>query len=168
MRINREFSQRLSGRIQRNYTLYQSRKKHANSYSGCIVCIRFSFFFEFSITGYAVLFTVFGLIMALEIVNTGLEALADQISPGYSPVVKVVKDIAAGAVLIMAIFAVAVAVVLFWQPEGFIRMYEYFCITMPIMWLPFVVVSALCLWYIVKGPIGMKNFFLKHKKFEEE
>lgn len=64
----------------------------------------FSFFFEFSITGYAVLFTVFGLIMALEIVNTGLEALADQISPGYSPVVKVVKDIAAGAVLIMAIF----------------------------------------------------------------
>ncbi len=41
--------------------------------------------------------------MALEIVNTGLEALADQISPGYSPVVKVVKDIAAGAVLIMAI-----------------------------------------------------------------
>ena len=90
----------------------------------------FSFFFEFSITGYAVLFTVFG--------------------------------------LIMAIFAVAVAVVLFWQPEGFIRMYEYFCITMPIMWLPFVVVSALCLWYIVKGPIGMKNFFLKHKKFEEE
>lgn len=61
----------------------------------------FSFFFEFSITGYAVLFTVFGLIMALEIVNTGLEALADQISPGYSPVVKVVKDIAAGAVLII-------------------------------------------------------------------
>ena len=113
----------------------------------------FSFFFEFSTTGYAVLFTVFGLIMALEIVNTGLEALADQISPGYSPVVKVVKDI---------------AVVLFWQPEGFIRMYEYFCITMPIMWLPFVVVSTLCLWYIVKGPIGMKNFFLKHKKFEEE
>ena len=46
----------------------------------------FSFFFEFSTTGYAVLFTVFGLIMALEIVNTGLEALADQISPGYSPV----------------------------------------------------------------------------------
>ncbi len=28
----------------------------------------FSFFFEFSTTGYAVLFTVFGLIMALEIV----------------------------------------------------------------------------------------------------
>ena len=45
MRINREFSQRLSGRIQRNYTLYQSRKKHANSYSGCIVCIRFFILF---------------------------------------------------------------------------------------------------------------------------
>ena len=85
----------------------------------------FSFFFEFSITGYAVLFTVFGLIMALEIVNTGLEALADQISPGYSPVVKVVKDIAAGAVLIMAIFAVAVAVVLFWQPDVRIFLYYY-------------------------------------------
>ena len=98
--------------------------------------------------------------MALEIVNTGLEALADQISPGYSPVVKVVKDIAAGAVLIMAILRLRVAVVLFWQPEGFIRMllniflYYY----ADYVAAGFVVVSALCLWYIVKGPIGMKNF----------
>ncbi len=86
------------------------------------------------------------------------EALADQISPGYSPVVKVVKDIAAGAVLIMAICSCGCSGAV-WQPEGFVRIYEYFCITMPIMWLPFVVVSAFCLWYIVKGPLGMKNFF---------
>ena len=127
----------------------------------------FSFFFELSAAGYATLFLIFGIIMALEIVNTGLEALADQISPGYNPVVKVVKDIAAGSVLIMAIFAVAVAIVLFWQPMGFVRMYEYFCIDLPMMWLPLVVVSALCLWYIAKGPLGMKHFFFKRKKFNK-
>lgn len=128
----------------------------------------FSFFFELSAAAYAVLFLIFGMVMALEIVNTGLEALADQISPGYSPVVKVVKDIAAGAVLIMAFFAVAIAIVLFWQPMGFVRMYEYFCLQLPIMWLPLIVVSALCLWYIIRGPLGIKNFFLKRKKFDEQ
>ena len=125
----------------------------------------FSFFFKLSAAGYASLFLICGIVMALEVVNTGLEELADQISPGYSPVVKVVKDIAAGAVLIGAVFAVAVAAVLFWQPEGFIRIYQYFCVDMPIMWLPFIVVSALCLWYIIKGPVCMRNFFLKYKKF---
>ncbi len=79
------------------------RNMRIHTVAALYVFVFFILFFEFSITGYAVLFTVFGLIMALEIVNTGLEALADQISPGYSPVVKVVKDIAAGAVLIMAI-----------------------------------------------------------------
>lgn len=126
----------------------------------------FSFFFEISAAGYGVLFIVFGMIMALEIVNTGLEALADRIAPGYSAVVKVVKDIAAGSVLIMAIFAVAVAVVLFWQPQGFAYMYRYFFTDMPIMWLPLVLVTAFCFWYIARGPLGMKNFFLKHKKFK--
>ncbi len=128
----------------------------------------FSFFFHISAAGYGVLFTVFGLMLALEVINTGLEALADRISAGYSPVVKVVKDIAAGAVLVMAVFAVAVAVVLFWQPEGFVRIYRYFCVEMPVMWLPFIVGSGLCLWYIAKGPLGIKNFFLRHKKFREK
>lgn len=126
----------------------------------------FSFFFELSAASYAILFLTCGIVMALEIVNTGLEAIGDQISSDYSPVVKVIKDIAAGAVLIMAVFAVAVAAVLFWQPIGFVRMYQYFCVDMPIMWLPLIVISALCLWYIIKGPLGIRNFFLKHKKYQ--
>ncbi len=39
------------------------------------------------------------------------------------------KDMASGAVLVGAVFAVCVAVCLFWKPEGFVRMGAYFGFT---------------------------------------
>ena len=44
---------------------------------------------------------------------TAIEAIADEVSPGYSPLIKKAKDVAAAAVLIMAIASVAVAAVIF-------------------------------------------------------
>ena len=54
-----------------------------------------------------------GAVFALEAVNTAIEAIADEVSPGYSPLIKKAKDVAAAAVLIMAIASVAVAAVIF-------------------------------------------------------
>ena len=90
------------------YCINHERNMRIHTVAALYVFV-FSFFFEIPPAGYAVLFTLFGVVMALEVVNTGLEALADRISPGYSHVVKVVKDIAAGAVLVMVVFAVAIA-----------------------------------------------------------
>ena len=48
-------------------------------------------------------------VMAIEIVNTALERLADHLHPEQHPAIKAVKDCAAGAVLVASIAALGVA-----------------------------------------------------------
>ncbi|MCI0513678.1 diacylglycerol kinase family protein [candidate division KSB1 bacterium] len=48
-----------------------------------------------------------------EALNTAFEFLADAASPGYHPLVKNAKDVAAGAVLIAAIGAFVIAILIF-------------------------------------------------------
>ena len=67
-----------------------------------------------SMTEWAILFSLYGLIMGLELVNSALEALCNYIQPEDHPAIKRTKDIAAGAVLMASVFAVASAVVLFY------------------------------------------------------
>jgi len=53
------------------------------------------------------------LVWALELVNSAIEHVCDLLSPEHSDSVKHAKDLAAGAVLVGAIFALVVAAVLF-------------------------------------------------------
>ena len=48
------------------------------------------------------------LVLALELVNSALEALIDHLHPGIAPAIKIAKDAAAGAVLVASIGAAAV------------------------------------------------------------
>ena len=66
--------------------------------------------------GFAAIFICFGLVIALEMVNTALEEFVNGVYPEYNETAKVVKDVAAGAVLVAAIASVCVAVVLMTQP----------------------------------------------------
>ena len=56
---------------------------------------------------------VIGAVLAAEAVNSALEAIADFVSPEYSEAIKRTKDLAAGAVLIMAIAAAIVGGIIF-------------------------------------------------------
>lgn len=56
---------------------------------------------------------VIGAVLAAEAVNSALEALADFVSPEYSEAIKRTKDLAAGAVLLMAIAAAIVGGIIF-------------------------------------------------------
>lgn len=58
------------------------------------------------------------LVMSLEMLNTALEILLNTVHPDHSTTVKLIKDLAAGAVLVAAIGAVALGLVLFWEPLG--------------------------------------------------
>lgn len=51
-----------------------------------------------------------GAVIAAELFNTALELLADHLHPEIHPNIRIVKDCAAGGVLVAAIVAVAVAV----------------------------------------------------------
>lgn len=51
-------------------------------------------------------------VLAVEMINTALETLIDHLHPDIHPQIRVVKDMAAGAVLLMVIGAIVVAAVL--------------------------------------------------------
>lgn len=57
-------------------------------------------------------------VLATELLNTAVEALADLVQPGSDPRIKLLKDLAAGAALVAALGAVAVAVALAWSCLG--------------------------------------------------
>ena len=62
---------------------------------------------------WAVLVLTVTLMLTAEMVNTVIEAVVDLASPGYHPLAKVAKDVAAGAVLLTALGAVGVGGCLF-------------------------------------------------------
>lgn len=59
------------------------------------------------------LFFAIALVLAIEMVNTAIESLVDLTVRSYNPIARVVKDVAAGAVLIVSVNAILVAAVVF-------------------------------------------------------
>jgi diacylglycerol kinase (ATP) len=117
----------------------------------------FSSFFHLSFTGYAVLFLTFAAVLMGEMLNTAVEYLSNAVSPAYNSAVRTVKDIAAGAVLVGAFFAVCVAVCLFREPEGFVRIGDFFRVR-PGMVVLLAAVTAASAIYIALGPPGIRDF----------
>ncbi len=65
---------------------------------------------------WAILILVIGFVLEAEIFNTAAELLVDLASPQYHPLAKQVKDMAAGAVLLAAFFAVLIGLLLLGPP----------------------------------------------------
>ncbi|MCS6937192.1 MAG: diacylglycerol kinase [Candidatus Bipolaricaulota bacterium] len=65
-----------------------------------------------------VILLTIALVIALEMVNTAIESLLDVVQPDLHPTVKRIKDVSAGAVLIVSLGAVALGLLLFWEPLG--------------------------------------------------
>lgn len=83
-------------------------------------------FYSFRTSEWAVLLITCAVVLSLECVNTALERLCDKVCPEQDELIKKCKDIAAGAVLIAAIFAVAIGVMLFWSTEKFAEIVYFF------------------------------------------
>lgn len=62
---------------------------------------------------WVILVFAFGLILALEAINTAVEALVDLVSPTYHPLAKVAKDTAAGALVFAVLATIIIAAILF-------------------------------------------------------
>ena len=54
------------------------------------------------------------LVWGFEIINTAIEKLCDVVSPERNPLIGMVKDVAAGAVLVSAIAAALIGLTIFW------------------------------------------------------
>lgn len=70
-------------------------------------------FFGLSRMEWVVVTLAIGAVLAAEAVNSSIEALADFVSPAYQEAIKRTKDLAAGAVLLMAMAAAIVGLLIF-------------------------------------------------------
>lgn len=78
-----------------------------------VVSLALAFYFQFSAVKLAILVLTVMLVIILELINTAIEKVVDRISPHYSPLAKVAKDVSAAAVLISAIGAILIGLLLF-------------------------------------------------------
>jgi len=70
-------------------------------------------YFDIHVNEYIVILLVSALVFALEGMNTAIEKLCDEVTEDRKESIRKIKDIAAGAVLIAAIFALIIGVLIF-------------------------------------------------------
>lgn len=63
----------------------------------------------------AIILIVSFAILSLEILNTCVEKICDILQPEYDERIKIIKDIAAGSVVLMAIASVFVGILIYWK-----------------------------------------------------
>jgi len=78
-----------------------------------ILVITAGFIFKINPVEWALIVFAIGMVLVSELFNTTVEYLVDFISPGYSKKAGVIKDLAAGAVLIAAVISVIIGLIVF-------------------------------------------------------
>ena len=115
-------------------------------------------FFEVSATQFAILFVANAIVMMGELINTAIESAVNLVeekhNENYNKIAELSKDTAAGAVLIGAIFAVAVGIAILWQPDAFKAMFDYYKENI-FMLIAFVISLVLSIIFIFAGPDKM-------------
>jgi diacylglycerol kinase (ATP) len=91
-----------------------------------IYVLYFSTFYDFTRVETILLILTCVAAVSLEMVNTAIEVVIDKVSPTYHTLAKIGKDVAAGAVLIATIAAVAIGIMLFWEPAVFFKIWLTF------------------------------------------
>lgn len=81
-----------------------------------ILVIAGGFFFNISTTEWIICILAIAMVLAAEAVNTALEYVVDLVSPDYHELAGKAKDVAAAAVLILAIAAAIIGCIIFWNP----------------------------------------------------
>jgi diacylglycerol kinase (ATP) len=71
-------------------------------------------FFRLSRAEWCWIVLAIAIVWTAEALNTAFEFLADAASPGFHPLVRDAKDVAAGAVLVTAIAASVIGALIFW------------------------------------------------------
>jgi len=81
-----------------------------------VVILTAAALFRIPASGWILLLLAITLVLTTELLNTAIEAVVDLVSPGVHPLAKRAKDIAAGAVLLTAVFAVITGIYVFYGP----------------------------------------------------
>jgi diacylglycerol kinase len=78
-----------------------------------VMVIVAGFALKVSVTEWMILLGCIGVVVSLEMVNSALEKICDHVNPQIHPAIKVIKDIAAGAVLWSALISAIIGCLVF-------------------------------------------------------
>jgi diacylglycerol kinase len=78
-----------------------------------IAVVAFSFYMKISGMEWIAILLCIGFVWTMELINTAIEKIMDHLHPEMHPGVKLIKDMAAGAVLIAAIISFIIALIIF-------------------------------------------------------
>ncbi len=78
-----------------------------------VFVVFFGLFLKISVTEWLIVLICFAIVFSAEMINTSIETLVDKVSPEQDPLAGKAKDVAAGAVLIVAIFVAIVGLIIF-------------------------------------------------------
>ena len=96
-------------------TSLKTEKNMKVHYIIAILIIISSLFFDFTRIEFLLLLFSISLVVITEMINTALERVVDLITEDFHPLARIVKDVAAGAVLIAAINSIIVGYLLFFD-----------------------------------------------------
>ncbi len=85
-----------------------------------VIC---GFLFKISTMEWLFCLFCFGLVFGAELFNSAIESLVDLVSPEYHPLAGRAKDIAAGAVLVCAVFSAIGGLIIF-VPKGWALLFS--------------------------------------------
>lgn len=78
-----------------------------------VLAVSFGFILEISTLEWLIVVVSIALVFGFELFNSAIENLCDFVSPGLQPMIKKVKDLAAGAVLLVSLSTLAVGLIIF-------------------------------------------------------
>lgn len=78
-----------------------------------ILVLAAGWYYDISVTEWCILIGCIGMVIGFEMLNAAVEKICDMLHSEWHPVVKVVKDVAAGAVLWSAITSAAIGLLIF-------------------------------------------------------
>ena len=81
--------------------------------AAAIATIVAAIIFNINTTEWLAILLCIGLVISAEMLNASLEQLCNKVEVNYHPTIKIVKDVAAGAVLFAALISVAMASIIF-------------------------------------------------------
>lgn len=91
-------------------------KKEHNAWIHCtaiLIVTASGWYFHITVTEWCLVLLCFAMVLAAETFNTAIERLVNLVSPEFHSLAGDVKDVAAGAVLITAIFAAIIGCIIF-------------------------------------------------------
>ncbi|MBO7179497.1 MAG: diacylglycerol kinase family protein [Clostridia bacterium] len=141
---------------------------HERNFRIHITCMCYMFyyllrydFFTVSKAEMCILLLSSALVLGGELINTGIEKADDTVSRERRRTIEISKNAAAGAVLIFAVFSVIIGVVIMFQPEAFVALFNHY-VTEPVYILFFALSVVVALLFIFK--FGKLAKYIRGKK----